>query len=82
MLDLANEVAKLQGRLILSTFRQKSHSSLGLNTKHNRVVLRRIVSTRSCEHARARLPLIEAVRLAESLRTLAQSNDIQKNMDQ
>ena len=25
MLDLANEVAKLQGHLVLSTFRQKSH---------------------------------------------------------
>ena len=38
MLDLANEVAKLQGRLFLSTFRQKSHSSLVLNTEHNGVV--------------------------------------------
>ena len=47
MLDLANEVAKLQGRLVLFTFRQKS-----------------------------RLPLIEAVRFAESLRKLAQSCDL------
>ena len=34
MLDLANKVTKLQGRLVLSTFRQKSHSSLVLNTEH------------------------------------------------
>ena len=68
MLDLANEVAKLQGRLILSTFRQKSHSSLVVNTEHNGVAHRRVASTCACEHARARLPLIEAVRFAESLR--------------
>ena len=42
MLDLANEVAKLQGRLHLSTFRQKSHSSLVFNTEHNGVVHRRV----------------------------------------
>ena len=82
MLDLANEVAKLQGWLILSTFRQKSHSPLVLNTEHNGVVQCRVTSTWSCEHARARLPLIEAVRFAESLRKLAQSSDLQKNMDQ
>ena len=35
MLSLANEVAKIQGRLVLSTFFQKSHSSLVLNTEHN-----------------------------------------------
>ena len=68
MLDLANEVVKLQGRVVLSTFRQESHSSLVLNTKHNGVVHRRVASTCSCEHARARLPLIEAVRFAEILR--------------
>ena len=32
--------------------------------------------------ARARLPLIEAIRYAESLRKLAQSTDLQQNMDQ
>ena len=57
MLDLANEVAKLQGRLIQTTFIQKSH-------------------------ARARLALIEAVRFTKTLRKLAQSSDLQKNMDQ
>ena len=36
----------------------------------------------SCAHARARHPLIEAVRFAESLRKLSQSSDIKKNMDQ
>ena len=36
----------------------------------------------SCEHARIRLPLIEAERFAESLRKLAQASDLQKNMDQ
>ena len=82
MLDMANEVAKLQGRLILSTFRQKSHSSLVLRTEHNGVVHRRVASTCSCENTRARLPLIEAVRFAESFRKLAQSSDHQKNMDQ
>ena len=82
MLDLVNEVAKLQGRLALSTFRQKSHSSLVLNTDHNGVVHRRVASTCLCEHARARLPLIEAVRFAESLRKLAQPSDLQKNIDQ
>ena len=51
MLDLAYEVAKLQGRLVLFTFLQKSHSSLVLNTEHNGVVHRRVVSTCSCEHA-------------------------------
>ena len=61
MLDLTNEVAKLQGRLLLSTFRQKSHSSLLLNTEHNGAVQRRVAFTCLCEHARARLPLIEAV---------------------
>ena len=71
MLDLANEVAKLQDRLVLFTFRQKSHSSFVLNTEHNRVVHHSVASTSSCEHARARLPLIEAVRFAESLRKLA-----------
>ena len=78
MLDLANEMAKLQGRLILSTFIQKSHSSLVLNTEHNRVVHRRVAFTCSCEHAKARLPLIEAVRIAESLLKLAQSSKLQK----
>ena len=82
MLNLAKEVAKLQGRLALSTFRQKYHSSLVLNTEHNGVVHRRVTSTCSCEHATARLPLIEAVRFAESLRKFAQSSDPQKNMDQ
>ena len=67
MLDLANKVAKLQGRLVLSTYCQKSHSSLVLNTEHNEVVHRRVASTCSCEHARARLLSIEAVRFAESL---------------
>ena len=78
MLDLANKVAKLQGRLVLSTFRQKSHSSLVLNTEHNGEVHRRVASTCSCEHARARCPLIEAVRFAKSLRKVAQSNDLKK----
>ena len=82
MLDLTNEVSKLQGRLILSTFRQKSHSSLVFSTEHNGVVHRRVASTCSCEHASARLPLIEAVRFAESLRKLFQPSDLQKNMDQ
>ena len=82
MLDLANEVAKLQGHLVLSTFRQKSHSSLIFNTEHNGVVHRRVASTCSCEHARARFPIIKAVRFAESLRKLAQLSDLQKNMDQ
>ena len=66
LLDLVNEVAKLQGRLVISTFRRKSHSSLVLNTEHDGVVHRRVPSTCSCEHARARLPLIEAVHFAES----------------
>ena len=82
MLDLAKEVAKLQSRLILSTFRQKSHTPLVLNTEHNGVVHRRVTSTCSYEHAKVRLRLIEAVRLAESLRKLAQSSDLQKNMHQ
>ena len=82
MLDLANEVAKLQGRLILSTFVQKSHSSLILNTEHNGVVHCRVASTCSCEYARARLPLIMAVCFAESLRKLAQSSDLQKNINE
>ena len=82
MLDLANEVAKLQGRLVLSTFRKKSHSSLILDTKHNGMVYRRVASTCSCEHARARLPLIEAVRFAESLRKLAHSSELQKNIQE
>ena len=43
---------------------------------------RRVASTCSCEHARGRLPLIEAVRFAESLRKPAHSSDLQKNMDQ
>ena len=80
MLDLANEMAKLQGRLVLSIFRQKSHSSLILNTEHNGVVHCRVASTCSCEHARARLPFIEAVRFAESLRKLSQLSDLQKNI--
>ena len=42
----------------------------------------RVATTCPCEHARARLPLIEAVRFAESLRKLAQSSDLHKNMDQ
>ena len=42
MLDLANEVAKLQVRLVLSTFRRKSGSLLVLNTEHNGVVHRRV----------------------------------------
>ena len=82
MLDLANEVAKPYGRLVLFTFRQKSYLSLVLNTKHNGVLHRRVASTCSFEHAKARLPLIEAVRFAESLRKLAQSSDLKKNMDQ
>ena len=82
MLDLAIEVVKLQSRLVLSTFRHKSHSSLVLNTEHNRVVHRRVAFTCSCKHARARLPLIEAVRFAKTSRKLAQSSDLQKNMDQ
>ena len=82
MLDLASEVAELQGRLALSTIRQKSHSSLVLNTEHNGVVDRRVASTCSCEHARARLLLIKEVHFVESLRKLAQSSDLQKNMDQ
>ena len=73
MLDLAN---------VLSTFRQKSPSSLVLNTEHDGVVHQRVASTCSCEHARARLSLIEAVRFAGSLLNLAQSSDLQKNMDQ
>ena len=79
---MANEVAKLQGRLVISTFRQKYHSSLVSNTEYNVVVHRRVASTCLCEHARARLSLIEAVRFAESLRKLAHSSDLQKNMDQ
>ena len=75
-------MAKLQGRLVPSTFRQKSHSSLVLNTEHNGVAHRRVASTFSCEHARARLPSFEAVRFAETLRKLAQLSDLQKNMDQ
>ena len=43
---------------------------------------RRVASTCSYEHVRARLPLIDAVRFAESLRKLAQSSDLKKNMDQ
>ena len=82
MLDLANDLAKPQGHLVLPTFHKKSHSSLVLNTEHNGVVHRRVASTCSCEHARARLPITEAVRIAESLRKLAQSSDLQKNMDQ
>ena len=82
LLVLANEVAKLQGHFVLSTFRQKSHSSLVLNTEHNGVVHRRVASTCSCEHARARLPLIKAERFAESSRKLAQSSDLKKNIDQ
>ena len=82
MLDLANEVGKIQGRLVLSTFCQKSHSSFVLTTEENGVVDRRVASTCSSEHARARLPLIEAVRFAESLCKLAQSSDLQSNMDQ
>ena len=82
MLDPAKEVVKLQGRLVLSTIRQKSHSSLVLNNEHNGVMHRRMASTCSCEHARARLPLIEAVRFAEILRKLAQPNDLQENMIQ
>ena len=78
MLDLANEVVKLQGRLVLSTFRQKSHSSLVLNTEHNGVVHRHVAFTCLCKYVRARLPLIEAVRFAESLRKLAQSGDLKK----
>ena len=69
MLDLASEVAKLH--IITSTFRQKSHLSLVLNTEQKGVVHRRVASTCSCKHARARLPLIETVRFAESLRKLA-----------
>ena len=42
----------------------------------------RVASTCSCEHASARLPLIEAERFAESFRKLAQSGDLQKNMNQ
>ena len=78
MLVLENEVAKLQGHFILSIFRQKSHLSLVLNTEHNGVMHCRVASTCSYEHARARLPLIEAVRFAESLRKLAQSSDLLK----
>ena len=66
MLDHANEVSKLQGRLVLSTFRQKSYSSIVSNAQHNGVVHHRVASTCSCEHGRARLPLIEAVRFAEN----------------
>ena len=44
-----------------------------MNTEHNGVVHRRVASTCSCEHARAHLPLIDAVRFADSLRKLAQS---------
>ena len=82
MLDLVNEVAKLQGRLVPPTFRQKSYSSLVLNTEYNAVVPCRVASTCSCESARVRLPTIEAVRFSKSLRQLAQSSDLQKNMDQ
>ena len=82
MLDLVNEVVKPQGRLALSTFRQKSHSLLVLNTEHNGVVHRRVAFTCSCEHARASVPLIEAVRFAENLRKLSQSSYLQKTMDQ
>ena len=81
MLNLANEVAKLQGRHVLSSFRQESYSSLVI-TEHNEVVHRCVASTCLCEHARARLPLIEAVRFTECLRKLAQSSDLQKNTDQ
>ena len=35
-----------------------SHSSRVLNTEHNGVLHRRVASTYSCEHAKARLPLI------------------------
>ena len=49
---------------------------------NNGLVHCRVAFTCSCEHARARLPLIEAVRFAESLRKQAQSSDLQKNMDQ
>ena len=82
MLDLAKEVAKLQSRLVLSTFRQKSLSSLVLNTKHDGVVHPRVASTCSCEHIGVSLPLIEAERFAESLRKLSLSSDPQKNMEQ
>ena len=78
MLDLVNEVAKLQGRLVLSTFRLKFHSSLVLKTENNGAVPRLVASVCSCEHARARLPLIEAIRFAESLRKLAQPATFKK----
>ena len=53
-----------------------------VNTEHNGVSHRRVASTYSSEHAMARLPLIDAVRFAESLRKIAQSSYPQKNMDQ
>ena len=62
---------KASTNLVLSTFCQKSHLSLVSNTEHNGVVHRRVAFICSCEHARARLPLIEAVRFAESFRKLA-----------
>ena len=81
MLDLTKEVAKLQGCVVLSTFLKQSYSSFVLNTEYYGVVRRRVASTCSCEHARARLPLIEVVRFAESLGKLTQSSELQKNMD-
>ena len=78
MLDLAKEVAKLQGRLALFTFRQKSHSLLVFSTEYNGVVHRRVASACSCKDARARLPLIEGVHFAESLRKHTQSSDLKK----
>ena len=46
------------------------------------MVHRRVASACLCEHTGARVPLIEGVRVAESLRKLTQSSDPQKNMDQ
>ena len=82
MLDMAKKVAKLQGRVVLSNFHQKFHSSLVLNTEHNGMVHRRVASTCSCEHAGTHLLLIGAVGFAEYLRELIQSSDLQKNMNQ
>ena len=78
MLDLTNEVARLQGHLFLSTFHQKSYSLLALNTEHNGVVQRRVACTCSCERARARLPLIEGVCFAESWRKLPSQTTFKK----
>ena len=66
----------------LHCFRQKSHLLLVLNAEHDGVVHRRVAPTCSCAREGARVLLIEAVRFAESLCKLAQSSNLQTNMDQ